>query len=287
VTPNARWQVVTPGYFEALGYVLAGGRFLEPSDRAGALPVVVVNETMAAQSWPGEAAVGKRVRNTNSGVPWFTVVGVVRDVRQSGLVNAPSPTIYFPHEQMPLTRSFTPAAMAFAIRTGAHPPALTDAVRDAVRSLDPNVPVARVRTLDDVVADALAPSRFTMLLLAIFAATALALAVVGIYGLLSYAVSQRRREMGIRAALGATGVEVLMLVIRDGMRLAVWGLLVGLATALMLTRLMTSMLYGVRPLDPVTFVAVPTALVLAALAATYVPARRAVAVDPAEALRYQ
>jgi putative ABC transport system permease protein len=285
--PNARWQVVTPGYFEAMRYGLAAGRFLGPADRADGMPAIVVNETMADMMSPGQTAVGRRVRNTNSDVPWFTVVGVVRDVRQSGVADTPSPTMYFTHEQVPLTRTFTPAAMSVAIRTTSNPLALVGAVRGVVRSLDPNLPVSGVRTMDDVVAAELAQSRFTMLLLALFAALALTLAMIGIYGLLSYAVSQRRHEMGIRAALGATRTSVFSLVIRDGMRLALAGLCVGLLTALFMTQLMDSMLYGVRPLDRATFLTVPILFVLTALAATFIPARRAMAVDPVLALRQQ
>lgn len=285
--PNARWQVVTPGYFEAMRYRLVAGRLLAPEDREGGLPVVVVNQTMAQMLWPGEAAVGKRVRNTNFDVPWFTVAGVVRDVRHSGMIDAPSPTMYIAHDQIPLMRSFTPAAMSFVVRTTSNPLALAGAARDAVRSLDPNLPVFGVRTMDDIVSTALAQSRFTMLLLAIFGAVALSLAMIGIYGLLSYTVTRRRHEIGIRAALGATRLSVLSLVIRDGMRLALSGLCVGLVAALFLTQLMEGMLYGVRPLDRTTFIMVPVLFILVALAATFIPARRATAVDPVLPLRHQ
>jgi putative ABC transport system permease protein len=285
--PNARWQVVTPGYFAALGYERAAGRTLEPTDRAGTLPVVVVNETMAALFWPGETAVGKRVRTTNTDVPWFTIVGVVRDVRHNGLIDTPSPTVYFPLEQVPLTRTFTPTTMSLAVSTAANPLVLVGAAREAVGSLDPSLPVAAVSTMDDVVSDALAQPRFTTTLLAVFAAVALVLAIIGIYGLLSYTVSQQRREIGIRMALGATTTLVLSLVVWKGMRLALYGLVAGVIASLFMTRLLESLLFGVRPLDPVTFVFVPALFTFVALAATYIPARRATGVEPMLVLRQE
>jgi predicted permease len=285
--PNARWQVVTPGYFQTLGYRLIAGRFLEASDRAGAAPVVVINETMAKLFWPGGSAAGARVRNANTGVPWFTVVGVVRDVRHSGMIDMPSPTLYFPLEQVPLTRTFTPNAMAFAVKASASPLSLAGPVREAVRSIDPTLPIAQLRTMEDIVDDALAQPRFTMLLLAIFAAVALVLAVIGIYGLLSYTVSQQWRDIGIRVALGAPHAAVLSLVVWKGMRPAVLGLAAGLLAAALMAGLLERLLYGVRPLDPVTFSLVPALFAAVALAATWIPAHRATTVDPMLALRHE
>lgn len=285
--PNARWQVATPGYFAALGYERRAGRTLEPTDRASTLPVVVINETMAALFWPGETAVGKRVRTTNTDVPWFTIVGVVRDVRHNGLVDTPSPTVYFPLEQVPLTRTFTPTTMSFAVSTAASPVAVVGAAREAVGSLDRSLPVATVSTMDDVVSDALAQPRFTTTLLAVFAAVALVLAIIGIYGLLSYTVSQQRREIGIRMALGATTTFVLSLVVWKGMRLALYGLAAGVIASLFMTRLLERLLFEVRPLDPVTFVFVPALFTVVALAATYIPARRATGVEPMLVLRQE
>lgn len=285
--PNARWQVVSPGYFTAMGYTRTAGRFVEPTDRAGGLPVVVVNETAAKLYWPSEQAVGQRVRTTNEGVPWFTVVGVVRDVRHSGIVDQPSPTLYFPLDQMPLTRTFTPTAMSFALGTTADPRALVGAVREAIHSLDGAVPISEVRPMGAVVDDALAQPRFTMQLLSIFAAVALILALVGIYGLLSYMVTQRWREIGIRIALGAPSTAVLWLVVGRGLRLAALGIAIGLTAALLLVRLLESLLYGVQPVDPLTFAVVPAIFSLVALGATYLPARRASSADPMLALRHE
>ncbi|HEX7050776.1 MAG TPA: ABC transporter permease [Longimicrobiales bacterium] len=171
--PNARWQIVTPGYFAAMGYTRVAGRLLEASDRADAVPVVVVSETAAEMFWPGQSAIGKRLRNTNGGVPWFTVVGVVRDVRHADVVDVPSATVYFALDQFRLTRTYGPAEMSFAIRTGT-PRALAGTVRELVWALDPGLPVSGMRTMEDRVAAALAQPRFTMLLLATFAAVALA-----------------------------------------------------------------------------------------------------------------
>jgi putative ABC transport system permease protein len=285
--PNARWQVVTPDYFATLGYTLLGGRLLEAGDRAAAAPVVVVNETMAEMFWPDGAAVGRRVRNASSDVPWFTVVGVVRDVRHAGVTDRPSPTMYFPLEQVPLTRIFTPTTMSFVVRTASDPRAVAGAVREEVRALDAGVPVANLRVMDDMVADALAQPRFTTLLLVIFAAVALLLALIGIYGLLSYAVSQRRREIGIRLALGAPVASVLSQVVANGMLLTALGLAAGLVAAVFLTRLLEGLLYGVQPLDVTTFLIVPVAFLLVAFIATWIPARRARAVDPMLVLRQE
>ncbi|HEX6307515.1 MAG TPA: ABC transporter permease [Longimicrobiales bacterium] len=285
--PNTRWQVVTPGYFEAMGYTLTAGRLLESTDRATAAPVVVVNETMAEMFWPGRSDVGGRVRNANADVPWFTVVGVVQDVRHSGLVDRPSPTMYFGIEQVPLTRRFTPAAMTFALQTASASLGLADPVRQAVASLDPGLPVVQLRTMDTIVDDALAQPRFTMLLLAIFAAVALAMAIIGIYGLLSYTVSQQWRDIGIRVALGAPNSSVFSLIVWKGMRLALIGLGAGLVAAVFLAGLMERLLYGVQPLDPLTFAAVPALFAGVAFAATWLPAYRATAVDPVLALRQQ
>ena len=283
--PNARWQVATPGYFRALRHTLEEGRWLTAEDRAGAVPVVLVNRTLADMFWPGRSALGRRLRNTNDGVPWFTVVGVVRDVHHSGVVDEPSPTIYFPLEQMPLTRSFTPASMAFALRTSGDPLRLASAARSAVAALDADLPLADVRTMEAIVDDALARPRFIMVLLGLFASVALALALVGIYGLLSYTVSRQRREMGIRVALGASRGSVLMLVVSRGMRLTLLGLAPGLAAAALLARLLDTLLYGVAPLDPVTFIVVPVLFALATLAATGLPAVRASGADPMLALK--
>ncbi|HEX6132664.1 MAG TPA: ABC transporter permease [Longimicrobiales bacterium] len=285
--PNARWQVVTPGYFEAMGYTLTAGRLPTSADRAAAAPVVVVNETMARMFWPGQSAIGGRVRNTNADVPWFTVVGVVRDVRHTGVVDQPSPTMYFALEQVLLARTFTPRTMSFALKTASAPLTLTRPVREAVRTLDPTLPVAQLRTMEAIVGDAVAQPRFTMLLLSIFAAVALALAVIGIYGLLSYTVSRQWRDIGIRIALGAPIPAVLSLIVWKGMRLALAGLAVGCVAALFVARILERLLYGVRPLDAVTFIAVPALFTGVALAATWIPARRAAGVDPVFALRHE
>ena len=285
--PNARWQAVIPGYFETMDYDLTAGRFFEPPDRIDAMPVALVNETMEGMLWPGRSALGQRIRYPSDSAVWFTVVGVVRDVRQSGIVADPSPTMFVPYEQYPMLRGSAPANMSVAVRTGTDPSALATAVRTIVAQIDPAIPVSNVRTMDRIVSDALARPRFTMLLLGVFGAVALALAITGIYGVLSYAVSQRRREIGIRVALGATRRMVLRLIMGEGLRLALVGIGVGLVVALLLTRTMESLVYGIRAVDPATFVLVPVLFAIVALAASYLPARRAAGVDAAVAFRQE
>lgn len=285
--PNARWQIVTPGYFETMGYSLVAGRLLDPDgvDRSADAPVVVVNRTLAEMFWPDRDPVGRRLRSPGSDRPWLTVVGVVGDVRHSSPVARPSPTMYLPLEQVTATTGYAPASMAVVIGAVTSPESLAGAARRTVRSLDPNLPVAEVRAMSQVVDDALARSRFTTLLLTVFAGVGLTLAVVGIHGVLSDNVSRRRQEMGIRVALGSPRRAVLGLVVWKGFRFALVGIPVGLLVGFLLTRFMTSVLYGVRPLDTTTFLLVPSLCTVVALAASYLPARRATRVDPVVALR--
>jgi predicted permease len=280
------WQVVSDGAFEALGERLAAGRWLAASDSAAGMPVALVNETLARTYWPGADPIGRRIRmGSNTQRPWMTVVGVVRDVRHNGLTETIKEKFYVPYAQFPLSTGFAPRNMNLVVRTSGNPLALAGPIRAAVRRLDPNLPIAKVRPMTEVVDASLSTPRLTGSLLSIFAGLALLLAAIGVSGVLAYLVSRRRREIGIRMALGASGGSVMRLVIRRGLATAGAGVAVGVIAALFLTRLMEGLLYGVAPRDPGTFLAVTTILGAIALVASAVPAWRASRVDPLEALR--
>jgi putative ABC transport system permease protein len=283
--PNGDWQVVTPGYFEAMGVGLVRGRFLARSDRSDAPLTAVVNETMAARYWLGEDAIGKRFHLGTLNQPWVTIVGIVRSVRHNAVVESPRAEMYLAHTQFPVAGGSVQRGMTLVIRTASNPLSIAGRVRQAVRSLDRDVPTAEIRTMEQVTADALSQPRFTTLLLGLFAALALTLAAVGIYGLISLLVTQRTHEIGIRMALGARRSSILRMVLGQGMALAALGVVIGLAGALLLTRLLASLVYGVGTFDPLTFALVPALLGGVTLLACLTPALRAAAVDPAEALR--
>jgi putative ABC transport system permease protein len=276
--------IETPGYLRAMQIPLVEGRAIDERDTADAAPVALVNETMARQLWPGESAIGRRVKFPGSGKnpqPWRTVVGVVRDVKQYGLDRGDQMQLYLPESQYPTS------AMTVVLRSSSDPSALAGALRGAVREADKDLAVYDVATMDKLLADSMALRRFSMLLLGVFAGVAAALAGVGIYGVISYSVTQRTREIGIRMALGAQGRDVLRLVLGRGLLLACAGIACGLACALAVTRVMSSLLFGVGVRDPATFAAVGALLALVALVACLVPARRAAKVDPMVALRYE
>ncbi len=274
----------TPGYFEALRIPVRAGRALERRDAPNAAPAVVVNEALARRYWPGEDAVGRRVKladdpaDTTS--PWLTVVGVVGDVRPAGLDVPPAPELY-----IPLSQNSWPF-MALVVRTAAGDPLkLVPAIRREVAALDPNLPLGRAQALETVVDRSVAQPRFRTLLLSVFAFLALLLAGIGIYGVVSFGVTQRLHEIGVRMALGATPGRVLRLVVRQGLAPVVLGLAVGLAGALAAARLLAGLLYQVGAWDPATFLLVPLALLAVATLAVWLPARRATRVDPGLALR--
>ena len=284
---DANNRQVTAGYLETMGVKLRQGRFFDEHDDAQAQPVAVINETMARQYWPGESAVGKRFRlgGTDSTSPWRTVIGVIGDVKEMGLEAPPKAEFFFPYQQLPdmlwnLPRDLT-------VRTTGDPLSVAAAVRQAVWSVDPAQPVSNVRTMEEIMAEEVAQRRIGMTLLAAFAALALLLASLGIYGVLSYAVTQRTQEIGIRMALGANRRAVLRLVMADGLRLAGVGVAIGLGASFALTRLMSGLLFGVSASDPRTLVGVTLLLTAVALLACYIPARRAAKVDPMIALRYE
>jgi predicted permease len=277
-------QVVSDGAFEAMGTRLVRGRWFAESDTLASVPVAVVNETMAHTYWNDPAlAVGGRIRlGSQTDRPWATIVGVVADERHTGVTDIVKEKFFIPHSQWPVaTHGGDPIRSVFVVaRTTGDPMSVAGAIRNEVRQMDASLPIASVRSMNDVVATALATPRLTGFLLGAFAAIALALAAVGIYGVLAYLVSQRTQEIGIRLAIGADRTQVLAMVLRQGLSLAAVGIVVGLIGAFALTRLMQGLLYQVRPNDPITFVAVAATVLFIALAASFLPARRATRVSP-------
>jgi putative ABC transport system permease protein len=276
--PNAGFQIVTPGYFAAIGMRVLEGRDFSASDTASAPGVVAVNETFARQAWPGASPIGRRMR-TDSGEPWLTVVAVVNDMRHGGPASPPRPEFYQPLAQRPFS------SMAFVVRTTGDPARLAGAVRREVAALDPALPVAKVATMDEHVERALSSPRFMSALIAAFGALALALAVVGIYGVMSYSVSERTRELAIRAALGARRADVLRLVIGKALSLALAGIAAGLASSILLGKTLRGLLFGIGASDSLTLAGASALLLLVALLAAAIPAVRAMRVDGAQVLR--
>jgi putative ABC transport system permease protein len=279
-------RTVSPDYFRTMNIPVLTGRQFSPQDSPDSARVVIVSETTAQRFWPGEDALGKRIKmgGFNSDEPWLSVVGIVKDVRQFELDVDPKPQAYFPYTQM--TYSFL-APRDLVVRTAVDPLSLAAAARNEVWSIDKDQPVSNIATMEQILSNSVARQRFNMLLLAIFAAVALVLAAVGIYGVISYSVTQRTHEIGIRMALGATSSDVLRLVVGQGFKLVSIGVGIGLACAFILTRLMESLLFGVSATDPMTFAAISAVLVAVAMLASYIPARKATRVDPMVALRYE
>jgi putative ABC transport system permease protein len=284
--PEVQTLSVMGDYFQVMQIPLRAGRDFTPLDREGQPLTAVVNEEMVREFFPHENPVGARIRWAgDTGPPqWMTIIGVVGDVKHSGLNQPTDPAVYTPFSQSDERwRRF----MTLAIRARDVSPGLVEEVKKQIWSLDGQIPVGDVHAMDDLLAVSLAQQRFNMLLLGLFAALALILAAVGIYGAMAYSVNQRTHEIGIRTALGAQRHDVLRLVMRDGTKIALFGIASGIAGALALTRLMASLLFEVKPTDPATFAAVAILLALVALAACYIPARRAMRVDPMVALRYE
>jgi putative ABC transport system permease protein len=279
--PVADVRAVTGDYFRALGIPLVAGRAFTGRERGDAAHVIVINESMARRFWPGEDPIGRKVAISWTDGVVDEVVGVVADVKLSALDGDARATAYWPHAREDVTSS----GLTLAIRTDGDPAGLAPAVVAQVRDLEPLQPVANIRTMEDVVAGSVAPRRVVMLLVAVFAAVAMTLAAVGLYGVIAAIVSGRTREIGVRLAIGARPADVLRQVVGQAMRLVAVGIAVGLAGALALTRLMASQLFGVAPTDPVTFGAVIVLLAAVGLVASLVPALRAARVDPVGALR--
>ncbi|HYY56583.1 MAG TPA: ADOP family duplicated permease, partial [Pyrinomonadaceae bacterium] len=280
---NANHRQISPDYFQAVGQTLRQGRPFNEADNDRAMPVAVINETMARIYWPNESPLGKRFKVSGDDNPWLTIVGVVSDVRQMGTDAPIKAEMYVPYWQGSPYFWFSPRDLV--VRTTVTPSSLVPAVRQAVHEVDPYQPLSNIRTMDEVLGRETAQRRMGMVLLIAFGALALLLAALGIYGVLSYFVIQHTPEIGVRMALGAQGRDVLRLVIGKGMRLALFGIAVGLAGAFALTRLMKNLLFGVSAIDPLTFGSVAALLAVVAFFACYLPARRATRVDPMIALR--
>jgi predicted permease len=283
----AMMRQVTPEYFDVMKIPLREGRLFTPSDHAKGELVAVVNETAARQYWPGENPIGKRLHrgDPQSTNPWITVIGVVGNVRELGLAVDAPPITYYPESQHP-TALFSAPAVVVA-RTAGDPAAYGNAVRAAILAVSPNQPVSEVQTADTILGKETEERRIQATITVAFAAVALFLACLGIYGVLAYAVAQRRQEFGVRLALGASPGQLAGLVMSGGLRLTLTGVLIGLSAAAGLTRFMESLLFQVRPLEPEVFAAVTGVLFVTAMLACWFPARRAQRVEPAQALRCQ
>jgi putative ABC transport system permease protein len=288
--PEVDVRLISPGYMSAMHIPLLSGRDVDDSDVAGRPGAVLISESMAKSFWPNEDAVGRHLTLYFFPDVQRVVVGVVADVKMTAMNETqPVPTLYFPLAQFsaPKGEHWRSVPMTLAVRTNATPLSVVPVITNSLRELDAEVPLLNIRTMDDSVSESLSPERFTMLLLGAFAGLALLLAVVGIYSVMSYSVSRRTNEIGIRVALGASRRDVLLLVLRQAWMLALIGAAIGIAGALALSRLMASQLYGVQPTDPLTFATVAALLIIVSLAASYFPARRATRVDPMVALRYE
>ena len=292
-SPTGVYRIVMPGYFETMRLPVLHGREIAATDDAGAPGVVLINEKAARTYWPSQNPLGKHITfaDDKTATPtWLTVIGIVRDAKQENWAAVPYPEVYLAALQNGgfLGELESHASyITLVVRTEGNPAPFSGTVKNTVWSFDHNLAISEVLTMDDVVAEANAQPRFEMALLAVFAGVALILAAVGIYGVMSYSVARRTHEIGIRISLGASRNDVLRLVVRQGMVLALAGSAAGIAGALLLSRLMTKILYGVPPTDPATFVCVAVLLGMVALLATYIPARRATKVDPMVALRYE
>jgi putative ABC transport system permease protein len=284
--PRAQTNSVMGNYFHVMQIPIRAGREFTPMDREGQPLVAIVNEEFVKERLPHRNPIGARIDWTRAPEPqrWMTIVGVAADVKDSSLGEPADPAVYTPFSQ---SEQAWRRWMTLVLRTSGPVPGLVDEVKKQVWSVDSQIPVSDILSMEDVMAVSLAQQRFNLLLLALFAVLALVLAGVGIYGLMAYSVSQRTHEIGVRVAIGAQRRDVLRLVVRDGAKLALFGIVIGIAAALGLTRLMASMLFEVTPTDPVTFAAVAFLLAFVALLACYIPARRATRVDPMVALRYE
>jgi putative ABC transport system permease protein len=284
---GANYRVISPGFFRALRIPLLRGRVFSESDDSEGEPIAIINHEMARRFWPNHDPVGQRIWiGKPMGPQWAepsprAIVGIVGDIREASLANPPEPTMYIPYAQKPAGWT------DFVIRTRQAPTATVAGIRTAMHSVDSEIPLGRMMTMEQVLSASITSWRFRTILLASFGALAVFIAAIGIYGVISYSVAQRTHEMGVRMALGAARGDVLKLVVGQGLRLALAGIAIGLVGALALTRFLASLLFGVKPTDPLTFVGVCLILAAVAVLASYLPARRATKVDPMVALRYE
>jgi predicted permease len=288
--PAFDWQIATAGYFEAMGIAVKRGRTFSVMDTRASQPVVIISEMTAKKFWPNQNPVGSRIRlGATSDTVWREVIGVVADVRHQALDKGIRSEMYLPHAQFPATApdsvTIGQSAMTLVIRANTEPSATTNAVREVLKSIDPMLPIAQVRTLDDVLSRSVATPRLATFLLGIFGALALVLSAIGVYGVMSYSVARRTNEIGIRMALGARAGDVSRLIVRQGMRPAVLGLAVGIGAALAGSRLMRGLLFGVSATDKPSLIIAVVVLGGVAFLATLLPARRVSRVDPVSALR--
>jgi putative ABC transport system permease protein len=275
-------RIIARDYFRTMGIPLLRGRTFNEREFAQQSNVVVINKTFADKYFAGRDPLGQKIIiNMKDQNLADEIIGIVGDVHESSLAAAPEPLSYWPYPELPYS------VMTVVVRTATSPLSLVPAIREALRQIDKDQPMAKIATMDQLVSDSVASSRFTMLLLSTFAGLAIVLACIGIYGLMAYSVAQRTHEIGIRLALGAQRRNVVRLIVGQGARLALTGVGIGLAGALLLTRLMSALLYGVSASDPLTFAAVAALLTSIALLACYIPARRAMQLDPLMALRYE
>ncbi len=272
------------GYFEAMSIPVVEGRTFQPGDGAEGVRAVVVSESFARHWWPDVSPVGRRLR-PGSDSDWYTIVGVVGDVHERSLEDTPEEMVYYTTTVGPADSPFPARTLDVVVKTASEPLQFVPVLRRELRALNPRIPLAQPRTLEDVFRGATARTSFTMALLGAASAIALLLGLVGIYGVISYVVSQRTREIGVRMALGASAESVRGMVVRQGLTLAVVGAVVGLLAAVGLSSVLGSILFGVSATDPLTYVAVAAALVTVATAASWLPATRAASVDPSTALR--
>ena len=280
------WQIVTDGYLEAMGERLVRGRTISPTDTADSQLVALINEEMARLYFAGRDPIGGRMKiGGNQNRPWVTVVGIVADVRHNGITEAIKEKFYVPHRQWHKSIGNSIRSMTLVVKSSTDPMGLVGPIRQEIRNLDANLPVANVRAMSEVVGATLSSPRFTGFLLITFATIALALSAIGIYGVLSYLVSRRTREIGIRVAIGAGRAQVLRMVLGSGLTLALAGVVTGIILALVAGRFMQTMLHGVGPADPLTFVSVAVTLSFVALLSSLVPAWRATRVNPVVALK--
>jgi putative ABC transport system permease protein len=280
--PSVERFSVTPEYFRVLEIPLLKGRLLSDQDRTGSLPVVVISESTATALWPGEDPLGRRVRiGDHASGPWRTVVGIAGNVRHASLAAPPTLQMYLPQSQV------TDSYLVLTVRSAVAPASLVPQIRSVFQATDPAVPIYRVATMGDLVGKSVAERRFVMRVLGAFAALALLLAAVGLYGVVSYTVSQRTREVGVRLALGARRVDILRLVLQSGLMTVAAGLVLGVAAALVSMRFMRALLFDVSPADLPTIAVAVSALTVVAILAHLVPARRATAVNPVVALRQE